>query len=931
MSAEPVPIAELLAHAEFVRGLARDLVRDPHLGDDLAQEAWLQTLRRPPQHGASLRGWLATLVTSLFANHARAERRRRLREAAAEPLPPADTAADVAAKEQVRQRLLAAVMRLDEPFRTAVLLRYHEELSPAQIARRLAIPVATVRTRVARGLERLRRQLDREHGDDRRAWVLPLCAWPGVLSAASVLVAAIGGVLVMKKPVVAAVIVLAIVLAAWISWPGLPTAMQTATSRADRSAAAVAASAADEASPPNGTAAAERSAMAARTGALRVRVTARAKVAGAEDDVVPVGGTQLAVWAGESPLVPFDGEVLRVATDGVGEAVFASLAPGPWHAQLVADQDLAPQRVVIATGAETLLPLERTALAVARGIVVDADGAPVAGADVWIFRGVYLGRYSMVERDEVATRRAAVTDAQGRFVVPLERNEGRIGASRAGYGESFAAYASDDIRLVLGRAFATVSGTVRDSQGAPVANALVRFTPAGRDTRRAADGSLLAPRVDRMTRTDADGRFRFDGVAPGRVRAWATASPRVFAAQELDVAPFATADVALQMQQGVSVIGTVRYADGTPASVLLHSRPSLDHDGHYCHCETREDGTYELYYQPRKRFVVVVSGSGGTLASREFANPEPGVLRCDFVLDGEPSQRHVPGTDRGAQTVAAPRPASVRGRFVDAGGQPVVPRAVVLRSMSENEKDRSVEVEADGTFALGDVKLVLPGVADEFRLLVDPRTAAATIVAEFTLAEAQQLDLGTLVLQPLTALDVEIVHADGSAWRVSMPEVLLEDVHGERVDRGSEPVPGGRRLQVPAGTYEVHVVGADLIAAPQQVVVAAGTAARLRVPVAIGRSRSLVCNGDGAHQPQNGDVLHVTVRSADGAIVVQRDVSDLYPDLRGFGYWYLDHVFAFGRYEVDARSDSGLCYRASFDVTESLDDPTRVDVPRVPQ
>src|SRR5688572_6058054 len=176
MAAEPVEVAELLAHAEFVRGLARDLVRDVHRGDDLAQEAWLQALRRPPQHGASLRGWFATLVTSLFANHARRERRLKAREAAVEPPPPPDTAADVAAKEQVRQQLLAAVMRLDEPFRTAVLLRYYEELSPAQIARRLAIPAATVRTRVARGLERLRAQLDHEHGGDRRAWALPLCA-----------------------------------------------------------------------------------------------------------------------------------------------------------------------------------------------------------------------------------------------------------------------------------------------------------------------------------------------------------------------------------------------------------------------------------------------------------------------------------------------------------------------------------------------------------------------------------------------------------------------------------------------------------------------------------------------------------------------------------------------------------------------------------
>src|SRR5262245_43452992 len=206
MSAEPVPIAELLAHAEFVRELARDLVRDVHLRDDLAQEAWLQALRRPPRHGASLRGWLASLLTSLFANHARSERRLKLREAAAAPPPPPATAAEIAAKEQIRQRLLAAVMRLDEPYRTAVLLRYYEELTPAQIARRLGVPAPTVRTHVARGLERLREQLDREHGGDRRAWALPLRACPGVLPFPTSLAA----VIAMKKaPVVAAAVLLA--------------------------------------------------------------------------------------------------------------------------------------------------------------------------------------------------------------------------------------------------------------------------------------------------------------------------------------------------------------------------------------------------------------------------------------------------------------------------------------------------------------------------------------------------------------------------------------------------------------------------------------------------------------------------------------------------------------------------------------------------
>ena len=53
-------------------------------------------------------------------------------------------------REQAREQLVRAVLSLDEPFRTVVLLRYYEELSASEIARRLAVPSATVRTRLAR-------------------------------------------------------------------------------------------------------------------------------------------------------------------------------------------------------------------------------------------------------------------------------------------------------------------------------------------------------------------------------------------------------------------------------------------------------------------------------------------------------------------------------------------------------------------------------------------------------------------------------------------------------------------------------------------------------------------------------------------------------------------------------------------------------------
>jgi RNA polymerase sigma-70 factor (ECF subfamily) len=163
----------LLAHGEFVRALARKLVFEDDRADDVVQETWLAALEHAPERPRSLRAWLARVARNVALKASRAESRRRRREEHA-PLPrPPEAPPDAVDRLARGRQVVEAVLALDEPYRTTVVLRFYEDLEPSEIARRLGVNGATVRTRLKRGLDMLRARLDREAGD-RRAWCLAL-------------------------------------------------------------------------------------------------------------------------------------------------------------------------------------------------------------------------------------------------------------------------------------------------------------------------------------------------------------------------------------------------------------------------------------------------------------------------------------------------------------------------------------------------------------------------------------------------------------------------------------------------------------------------------------------------------------------------------------------------------------------------------------
>ena len=164
----------LLRDLGWVQALSRQLVRDADGAKDVEQETWLAALRRTWPGGAPPRRWLAHVARNAARLRVRGDERRRAREhdAAVERTVPAPE--ELVERMETQRRLAEAVLALPEPYRTLILLRHVEDLEPAAIARAQGVPAATVRSRLRRGLEMLRADLDRRSRGDRQAWMSSL-------------------------------------------------------------------------------------------------------------------------------------------------------------------------------------------------------------------------------------------------------------------------------------------------------------------------------------------------------------------------------------------------------------------------------------------------------------------------------------------------------------------------------------------------------------------------------------------------------------------------------------------------------------------------------------------------------------------------------------------------------------------------------------
>ena len=142
------------------------LSRNASDAEEAAQDAFVKAYRALGRfrRGADLRPWLLRIVANEARNRRRsAARRERLALRAAAEDRPGDAVPSPEAAvlmRESRELLLAAVERLSDDHRDAVVCRYFLELSEAETAAALGVRRGTVKSRLARALERLREEVE---------------------------------------------------------------------------------------------------------------------------------------------------------------------------------------------------------------------------------------------------------------------------------------------------------------------------------------------------------------------------------------------------------------------------------------------------------------------------------------------------------------------------------------------------------------------------------------------------------------------------------------------------------------------------------------------------------------------------------------------------------------------------------------------------
>src|SRR5271157_3977009 len=157
-----------------IYSLVYRVVQDPSDAADTTQEVFLKVFRGMKHfHGeSSLKTWIYRIALHEAANRRRWWFRHKAQETPIDPIPageheyakgrlvdPGESPFEKFAHDEVCAAVERALQQVPEPYRTALILRDLEDMSYEEIAEVLAISLGTVKSRITRGRDALRKRL----------------------------------------------------------------------------------------------------------------------------------------------------------------------------------------------------------------------------------------------------------------------------------------------------------------------------------------------------------------------------------------------------------------------------------------------------------------------------------------------------------------------------------------------------------------------------------------------------------------------------------------------------------------------------------------------------------------------------------------------------------------------------------------------------
>ncbi|MBL8803073.1 MAG: sigma-70 family RNA polymerase sigma factor [Planctomycetes bacterium] len=627
MSDAAAPNVEaLLEHARWARALARELVGgDVHQADDLTQEAFAAALVRPPSDQERTSGWLARVLRNRRVSNLRREDARGRAEPRAARAEAQPSTLELVEQAETQRRLVACVLALEEPYRRVVLLRWFGDLPPREIARAENVPLATVTSRLTRAHAKLREKLEREYGE-RRAWVRALAplALAGERFAPPTPDARLSDPSA-GSPLGAGLAVGALVLAlggAWVAWQALRSAQpsdSTLDARADGPAVELAPTTTSSVVESSRSAQESPDASAVAPSAdLRLRgqvlLPDGRPAAGAR-----VGTGKLEAFGAKSPPAGFRSVLCDADGRFEFEPPFARRVElTALHSDAAPSATLSADPAALARAPSAPLVLQLRSGARVVGVVFGPDGKPAPARELQMQSDFGAGRRTTASDQGGAFDFASL--APGRWTILSFPGEEEARLHGLGEPNSVKVFehlaqrvlALDDgqvVHLELGRApmqSILVEGRVTFAGAGQ--SALLQFVGPGE----------RALELQRIARTDADGRYRVALAEPGAylVKLTAMDEPGTHVIERVYEAPRAAADQLDFALPAGAIRGRVVDALGAPvpgASVRLRREvggarslltsfsdaKSTDADGAFAF-ERLDDGGWSLsvYAQP---------------------------------------------------------------------------------------------------------------------------------------------------------------------------------------------------------------------------------------------------------------------------------------------------------------------------------------------